>query len=247
MALAIELPPSPLAQTKPEEASRKSPIVRVPFVGCRSDGQVGPMAAPKGSAKPVQIDVSLSQKLAYYKATNTSGVLAPRGWYCFETYGSGGSTLFLAPQPLKTPDLFSTTWRGFTGPVIQVSAINGDTSGRFEVARIIARYFPAQMAFVQSVIKEGIEPASQFPSGPYPKDKLTYLNDQIVEYQTPAHSEGLGTVGQLQKNDDPIYGVAILQGKTPDLLLLTVRLPPDKHDLAAPIIQQIEQDNVPRK
>lgn len=101
------------------------------------------------------------------------------------------------------------------------------------------------MAFVQSVIEEGIEPANRFPSGPYPKDKVTYLNDQVVEYQTPSHSEGLGTVSRLQPNGDPIYGVAILQEKTPDLL--TVRLPPDKHDLAARIIQQIEQDNVPRK
>jgi hypothetical protein len=30
------------------------------------------------------------------------------------------------------------------------------------------------MAFVQSVIDEGIEPASEFPSGPYPKDKLLF-------------------------------------------------------------------------
>jgi hypothetical protein len=37
--------------------------------------------------------------------------------------------------------------------------------------------------------------------------------------------------------------VAILQGDTPDLLLLTVRLPPDMYDLTSHIIQQVERDD----
>jgi hypothetical protein len=129
------------------------------------------------------------------------------------------------------------------GPAIQVAEISGETSGRFEVARVIARIFPARKAFVQSVIKEGTEPASEFPYGPYPKDKLTIRSDRIVEYQTPPRSEGLGTISRLQTNDYPIDGVAILQGQTPDLLVLTVRLPSDMNDLTLHIIQQIERDN----
>jgi hypothetical protein len=111
------------------------------------------------------------------------------------------------------------------------------------VARVLAQVFPARKAFVQSVIDEGIQPASDFPFGPSPKDKLRVQSDRIVEYQTPPHSDGLGTAAWLQSGDGPIDGVAILLGTTPDLLLLTVRLPPGLHDLAPPIVRQTERDD----
>ena len=236
--------PAPNAPGRPSETakSQEAPVVRVPFVGCSSDGQTGPVPAPKGDEKVVQIDARAAQRLAYYEAADY-GVLAPRGWYCFGTYGSNASNLYVAPEPIKGDDLFSTTWGGFTGPAIQASEISGETSGRLEVARVIARVFPAQKAFVQSVIKEGIEPASGFPFGPYPNDKLIFQSDRIVEYQSPPLSEGLGTISSLRANDYPINVVAILQGQAPDLLLLTVRLPPDMNDLTSHIIQQIERDN----
>lgn len=226
----------------PEPRGEKAVAVHVPFVGCSSDGQTGPVPAPKGPERIVPIDASAAQRLAYFEAAH-SGVLAPRGWYCFGTYGSSGSNLFVTPQPIRRDDLFSTTRRRFTGPAIQFSAIEGDTSGRFAAARIIARVFPAQKAFVQSVIEEGIEPASGFPFGPYPKDKLIYKGDRIVEYQTPPHSEGLGAASWLQANDYPISGVAVLVGETPDVLILHVRLPPDMSHLTSHIIQQFERDN----
>jgi len=222
---------------------RGQEAVRVPFVGCSSDGQVGPVSAPKGGERVVPIDASAAQKLAYYKAERGGGILAPRGWYCFGTYGSSGSDLFVTPQAVKTDDWLSPTRPRFAGPAIQFSAISGGTSGRFAVARIIARVFPAQKAFVQSVIREGIEPASYFPFGPYPQDKLMYKGDRIVEYQTPPHSEGLGTASWLQANDYPISGVAILEGEEPDVLILHVRMPPDMAHLTSHIIQQFERDN----
>jgi formylglycine-generating enzyme required for sulfatase activity len=193
------------------------------------------VAAPKGADKVVQIDASVAQRLAYYKANWALGVLAPRGWYCFGTYGSAGATLFVSPQPVDRDHLF----RG--GNAVEVSEIIGETSGRFTVARFLARVFPAQKAFVQRVIKEGLEPASDFPFGPYPNDQLIFQGDRLVEYQTPPRSEGLGVMGELQTNDDPIHGVVIL---SPDgLLFVAVRLSPDRNDLTLPIIQQIERDN----
>jgi hypothetical protein len=243
IALTTWLPSSLFAQAKSQSPGQAAPAVRVPFVGCNSDGQQGPQATPKGTAKLVQMDARAAKRLAYYQAENPPSVLAPRGWYCFGTYGSSGSNLFVAPQPIKSDDLFSTTWSGFTGPAIQASESIGDTSGRFEVARVITRVFPAQKAFVVGVIKEGIEPASDFPFGPCPKDKLIFQSRWIVEYQTPPHSEGLGTMSRLRANDYPINGAAILQGQTPDLLFLGVRLPPDMNDLASPIVQQVERDN----
>jgi hypothetical protein len=133
------------------------------------------------------------------------------------------------------------TW-GITGPGIQLREANGETSGRFEVAQWIARVFPSFKTFVQHVINEGLEPASDFPSGPYPSDKLTCKSDRMVEYQTPSHSKGLGTMSRLQAGDYPISGVAILQGQNPpSLLFLALRLPSGLNDLASPIIRGLEE------
>lgn len=94
---------------------------------------------------------------------------------------------------------------------------------------MIARVFPSHRYFVRKVIAEGIEPTSDFPFGPYPKDTLIYKNKELVEYQTPPQTEGLGTQSRLLENTDPIHGVAMLVGLAkegePGLLFLAVRLP----------------------
>jgi hypothetical protein len=217
--------------------------VRVPFVGCNSDGQTGPVAAPRGVAKLLPISPAEASALAFYSTGGSSGVLAPRGWYCFGTYGSSGSTLIVAPQPLKADDLFAPHWRGNTGPSVQVSFSSGETSGRFDVAKVIARVFPAHKSFVEGIIKDEMGSPSDFPFGPYPNDKLTAKGARIVEFQTPPHSEGLGTTPSLQANAYPISGVAILQSEAPDLVMLRLRLPPEMNNLAAPIIRGVEREN----
>jgi hypothetical protein len=217
--LLIALPLQLLAQTS-----------RVPFVGCASDGQLGPMKAPKGVGQIVRMDAGAAQKLAYYKASDAPGVLAPRGWYCFGTYGSSGEDLIVSPQPI--------TWGGTAEAAVSIENLSGDTSGRFPVAEVIARVFPARKAFVQSVI-DGSASGTEFKFGPYPNDKLTVQTDRLVEFQTPARSDGLGTMGQLKPNDDPIDGLAMLRGPTPDLLMLRVRLPRELHDLTPVIIRDL--------
>ena len=216
----------------------------MPFVGCEADGQVGPVKAPRGQSKVVSISAAAAQRLAYYKSAYGAGTLAPRGWRCFGTYGSSGSGLYVGPEPIRPADLFSPNWKGFSGPVIQISLEDGGTSGRFGVARTIARVFPAHSEFVQDVVAEGIEPASSFPSGPYPNDKLTYRNGETVEFQTPGDTEGLGTASRLRKNSSPISGVAMLVGEELSLLKLFVRLPPETSDLTQAIIRQTEHDAV---
>jgi len=233
-------------QRPPAAAKASGPVAirasSVPFVGCKSDGQTGPVAAPEGEGKVVLIDPKAAQQLAYYSSQKEFGVLAPRGWYCFGTYGSNGDTLYVSPQPINTANLFASNPPGFTGPAVQLSRDSGDTSGRFGVAKIIARVFPAHIGFARVVIREGIEPASSFPFGPYPNDKLTYRGNEIVEYQTPANTQGLGTDSSLHPSADPISGVAILVGETPDLLHLSVRLPAAQAALAPLIIRQVERD-----
>jgi hypothetical protein len=239
VALAVGLP----AQVQPQPG-REASSIRVPFVGCKSDGLAGPKPAPVKAWpwETVWVDAKTAKSLAYYKAEMSLGVLAPRGWYCFGTYGTNGSNLFVAPQPVKRDDLFSARSHSFTGPFIQVTFSYGGTSGRFSVARTIARVFPSRKAFVQHVIDEGFETASDFPFGPFPKDKPVFQSDQIVEYQTPPHSEGLGTMSWLEPDGDPVESVAILTGSWPDMVHLAVRLPAGLRDLTPHIVRQVEGD-----
>jgi hypothetical protein len=215
---------------------------QVPFVGCASDGQVGPQAAPTGSSKVVAIPAAAAQRLAYFKSEYGPGVLAPRGWHCFSNYGSDGSNLFVSPDAIDSTQLLSMDWKGFTGPVIQISIAEGGTSGRFEVAKVIARVFPAFNQFAQNVIAEGIEPASDFPFGPYASDKLTDRGANIVEFETPANTAGLGTDSRLLPNASPINGVAIIAGADTDLIQLSARVSAKDRDLIPVIVKQAESD-----
>jgi hypothetical protein len=190
----------------------------------------------------VAISPGAAARLAYYQAENGFGILAPRGWHCFSTYGSSGSTLYVTPEAIDARKLFSDDWKGFSGQAIEVSVSVGDTSGRFEVAKTIARVFPEHKTFVQDVIAEGIEPAASFPFGPYPKDKLTYRSKRVVEFETPAYSAGLGTDSRLQRNSSPIAGVAILFGQEPNLLQVSTRISEEGRDLVRLIVAQAERE-----
>jgi len=213
----------------------------VPFVGCKSDGQIGPRKAPHGKPKRLSITPDLAQRLAYYEEEGGLGVLAPRGWYCFGTYGSSGTNLYVATHPIDPKLVLSGSWKGFAGRAVQFRIEYGGTSGRFGVAQTIARVFPTHSDFVSSVISEGMASPSNFPHGPYPNDKLVYKSNECVEFETPALSNGLGTDSFLLPSPDPIYGAKILVGVDPDLLSLSVRLPASDTNLTSAIVQQTEQ------
>jgi hypothetical protein len=129
--------------------------VSVPFVGCKSDGQMGPLKAPAGKSRVVPVARLMASRLAYYMAEDGVGVLAPSGWYCFGTYGSNGANLYVSPEPIRGDEVLSANWKGFAGPVVQLSVSDGGTSGRFSVARMMARVFPAHREFVRNVICRG--------------------------------------------------------------------------------------------
>jgi hypothetical protein len=215
----------------------------VPFVGCESDGQAGPLKAPSGKSPAMRIAPEEAQRLAYYKADPTLGVLAPRGWHCFGTYGSGGTTLYVSPDPIDAAKVL-LSGSSSAGPAIELALKDGGTSGRFGVAQIIARVFPAHMDFANGVIAEGLVPVNTFQFGPYPADILTYKSDEVVEYQTPGYADGLGTYSGLKKNTSPINGVAILAGEELHLVLLSARLPSDLAGLAQTIVEQVERQSV---
>jgi hypothetical protein len=227
---AALLPAGAFAAT--QDGNEKLPLVSIPTVGCpQSTMAEGMLPAKKDGVEKIHLYQKIARRVADYE-----GVLAPRGWHCFVASGSTGSLIFIAPQPIDGASA------SFNGPAIQVSDVSGETSGRFEVARFIARVFPKHMAFAQRVIDEGLEPASDFSIGPYPTDQLTYRGDEIVEYQTPPNTKGLGTMSRLWKNEDPIDGVAILSKYETSLHVLTIRLPSDMRDLNSFFIQKFESD-----
>jgi len=129
---------------------------------------------------------------------------------------------------------------------MEVNDISGENSGRYEIAELIARVFPAYRQFVRQVW----DLDSPLPSGPYPKDTLTYRGNTVVEYRTPARTEGLGNFDSLLgKSDLPIAGAAILlidsphpAGNVPHLLLLSVRFPRELARLTPTIVRYVERD-----
>jgi hypothetical protein len=221
----------------------------VPYVGCPGDGQTGPYVAAKGSPKPVKLPPATANQLAWYEYKGEAGqfgTLGPRGWNCFATIGSNGWSLYIAPELLDSAKLLEhTNWKGFRGPAIQFSGSEGGTSGRFEVAQVVARVFPAHRDYARSIIAEGFGPASDYPFGPFPSDRLTYKGKELVEFTTPAHRKGLGTMSWLLPSEQPITGFALLSigpDIDTDLLHLSFRLPPSLSFLTATLVQQAEAD-----
>jgi hypothetical protein len=217
----------------------------IPFVGCPSDGQVGPLKAPSGNGPNISAPPELAKQLAYYKSKTSPLVLGPRGWSCFGVYGSNGDVLYISPSPISGSNALANDGSGgFTGAAIEVAVRFGGTSGRYDVAKLINRVFPSHKDFATRVIGDGFAPASDFPSGPYPQDKLTYKSNEVVEFATPAHTDGLGTDSFLRQNDSPISGVVILvekAGEAPDSWYLALRLPLEFENLSQIIIQQLER------
>ena len=81
-----------------------------------------------------------------------------------------------------------------------------------------------------------------FTFGPYPKDELVYKSKALVEYRTPANTEGLGTHSMPTKSPLPIAGAAMLVGDEQDLALLSVRLPTELNRLTVTLVRQFERD-----
>lgn len=217
---------------------------KVQFIGCTSDGQGGPVPAPSGQAPELQITADDAAQLAWYKSPSAPGVLAPRGWNCFGTYGSNGASLYVSPGPIDSELVFSKSWKGFNGPVIQISTMDGGTSGRFEVARKIARLFPERMDFTRRIVAEGLVTANDFPEGPFLSDKITYKTASLAEFETPAGASGMGTQSMLLPSDEPITGlvfVTVPQNGDPYDVSLQIRLPHDMAQLASTILSGAER------
>lgn len=176
--------------------------------------------------------------LAYFYNRDGFNVLGPRGWHCLSLYGSNGTSIYLTPKRITNKQWLSA--KGIQGPMIQLTADDGETSGRFAAARVIARVFPQERKFVEDVIAEKIEPAADFPFGPAPGDRLIRKSASMVEYETPPGGTGLGTLTRFAPSETAVTGVVILLDVDHSVLQLAMQLPPDLQKHAPAILRQVE-------
>jgi hypothetical protein len=230
------------AAASPAQSTVDAPV-SVPFVGCASLGQVGALEAPTGTSRTAPIRAEDARVLAYYRSADGIGLVAPRGWYCEGTRGSDGAALFLSPKPIGHGP---SGYDGLEGAGIELRLITREASGWYDFA-VIAQLFPAYKSQALRTMEErGVDQPNPLRSS---KDRLRYVGKTIVEYETPARTEGLGNFDSwLGKNDMPIRGVAIvifgspnLGGDPPNLLLLSVRVPEDLAKLVPTIVLEVER------
>ena len=135
---------------------------------------------------------------------------------------------------------------GFKGRAVIYNYTNGFTSGREEVAEVILRVFPAHMKFARDAAAVVDDRPRPHFLGPYPQDRLRYLSGEAVEFETPAHREGIGTLqSHLRPDDQGFLGAHLLvrdRGDCCDLVSIAVRLPSTDRTLASTIIQPVERD-----
>jgi hypothetical protein len=205
----------------------------------------GHVDAPSGTPRQFPIPVGTAERLALYSVAEGPSVLAPRGWNCYEIYGSDGAFLVVSPLPVSVEAILAMRRpAGYTQPVVILSLIDGFTSGRDEVSPVVNRVFPKHREFVADAAANMDQPIPRF-KGPFAGDRLHYLSSETVEYTTPAHREGLGTLGFLRPSALPITGVEILEkegGDCCDLTSLAIRLAPGDAALGAVIRQQVERE-----
>ena len=203
---------------EPVRAAGASPP---PFVGCPADGMSGPVPAPATPPAAPRVPVA------------AAAVLAPRGWHCMGMYGSGGSILLVTPRSYPAGTL--PGFNSLRGPALELMFLNGENSGRLEVAAVFSRLFPFERRFIREVEDGG----RHLPRGPYASDITTRRGRSEVDYASPARREGMGTFGsRLAPGDSPVTGMATLarSNGVDSVVLLNLRLPPGLRALVPVIL-----------
>jgi hypothetical protein len=209
----------------------------VPFVGCPADGQMGPIAPPKGQAKVVSLGELPQGAISYYKGDQAPGVFAPAGWHCRVWYGSSGSGILVTPTPIDTTHFQPPK---VLGPAVEMGIAFAGTSGRFTVASFGARLFPRRLAaFIEGVRNERLVPDSELEPRRYARDSVRSMDSLLAAFTTPPGVSGLGTAGFLGPAEDPVHGVAVIapDRTEPDMTILQVRLGANLRKLEAGVLR----------
>ena len=206
-----------IATLSPPTLRKQLIEAEIPAIGRPLDGQAGPQDTPTlPKTMRVLVPEGAASGLTYYSAFEGagSGLVAPKGWDCFGTYGSAGSHLYITPNRLNTPILERPDKVG-GGPVIIDNHLIGGTSGRFPIAQLSARIFPLARAFVQRVRAMGLDDPKTYVFKPWPADRLNRLSDFVVSYVTPSNTDGVGTIFGPTPGPELISGLVFLRSLSP--------------------------------
>ena len=212
-----------------------------PFVGCPSEGQSGPLPAPTGPLATPVVPKAAARYLADYSSAGL-GVLAPRGWHCIAMYGSGGAFLLVTPRRYTADSL--PGFNSLIGPAVELSFLNGENSGRDQVALVFSRLFPFKRRFIADVAENdellGLPRRERI--GRMSADRTVRRSRTVVDYTTPAHRGGMGTFSsRLGPGARPIFGRAMLakSNGVDSVILLNVRLPAGLRGLLPVILASV--------
>ena len=210
----------------------------LPVVGCPADGMSGPAPPPDPLPPAPRVSAGAARRLAYYAADGLA-VLAPRGWHCVDAYGSDGALLLVTPRSYTAQTLPGPN--SLAGPAVELLFLNGENSGREQVAEVFSRLFPFKRRFIRAVetADEPFGPRRRFPSGPYFTDATIRRSRAEVDYSTPPYRNGMGTFyGQLRPGSSPVTGAAMLteSNGVDSIVLLQVRLPPSLRRLTPVVL-----------
>lgn len=227
----------------------------IPLVACAQDGQADYIPPPKlPPTTQVRLpDDGRAASLTFYskEGHGRAGVIAPRGWSCMGSYGSSGDSLTVRPRSAK-----GDVWKAsYPGPHVTRSVAEGGTSGRFHVAEVAARLFPAGRPFAREVENE--DPGTRkYATAPWPRDRLTPLRENLTAFETPGGGQGLGMQGDGPYAAQGIEGLVLFSpgdrdDGDPYLLQLDVRPDQEMADLytAAAIVflDRLRPASSPRK
>ncbi len=115
----------------------------------------GPVPAPATPPVGARVPAAGAGQLALYAAEGQQ-VLAPRGWHCLEIHGSGGAFLLVTPDPYTAATLPDTN--RLVSLAVELSLLNGENSGRNQVAEVFSRLFPFKRAFIVVLLNIRLPP-----------------------------------------------------------------------------------------
>lgn len=166
----------------------------VQVVGCTEENITGGAPTPS-KIGTVRLDIpsTIAKRLSLYSGERES-VLAPRGWSCIERIGGDSAILQVYPEGSKSNG-------GQTVEKITMGADNNE--GAWLTMAYICKYFSKTTYANQKLCVsgswalseglQGVPRTSPFVLPNYADDRISYINNFMLHYITPADRLGLGT------------------------------------------------------
>ena len=163
----------------------------IPFVGCPSDSDGGPIT-PTGEPIIANIPEDIANKLALYVNVFNLAVLAPRGWKCSGGQAVVDNSISIYP-PSSSPHNTSVI------SIAHVAYTN-------RIPNKYVLYFPTIMT-MKAALNEAAgwgQTPDQYIIKRYLSDRITYIDKTTIEFMTPANHVGLGNALLSNPDDTPV-------------------------------------------